>query len=86
MVRTVTGTGQNATGDGEDFAVLFEGLAGGDQRAALDVSLDNEGPEADPGHDAVSARKELGAWARADWVVADERAVLDDVPGERDVL
>ena len=86
VVRAVAGTRQNATGDGEDLAVLLEGLPGGDQRAALDVPLDNEGPEADPGHDAVSARKELGAWARANRIVADERAVLDDVPGERDVL
>src|SRR5207237_1450126 len=70
---------EDAAGDGEDFAVLVGGPTRGDDRATLEVAFDHKNAGGHAGQNAVAARKIVSAWLRAERVLADESAVLDDV-------
>src|SRR5581483_6217249 len=86
LVRAARVRRVDAAGNREDLAVLLERLAGSNQRAALEVAFDHQHAERDAAEDAVAAREELAAWLRAERVVADQRAALDDLLGEALVL
>jgi len=53
VVCSARASGEDGTGYGEDFAVLFKGAAGGDERTSFDVGLNDKGAAGDAGDDAV---------------------------------
>ena len=81
-VGPAAGGGEDAAGDGQDFAVLFDGVAGRVQGAALQRGLDDDGGEGQAADDAVALGEVLGQPAHADGILGDDCAALQNAGHE----
>src|SRR5581483_2491983 len=70
------------TRDREDFAPLFQCIAGGDQRAASQRGLDHEDAESEPADEAISARKVRWPRRRAERELREQQSVAGNISGE----
>ncbi len=65
-------------GDGENFAIIFQGECGGDERAGTFRCFDDDGDFRKSGDDAISLGKLEFIAGHARWIFAEKSAALFD--------